>query len=337
MSDDRYLVREGSGWAVRVYRPDGKRVRLGRSYATREEARAARDAYLGGAEWSAVGVTVAEAVDEEAVWRRACALWSETEARHRRRRDQAITLPGQVAGLVCFADEHLGDPGVDYPRFEREARLVAETPGLYAVQVGDLVSNFIKPKMLPLRLQARLAVPDEAVLAKRGLRLLAPKLVATVGGNHEAWTEQLSGLDYFTDVLAAACPQSLYDPDECAFDLRLGDRAWRVKLRHRWRGYSYINPTHGIERSCRHDERFDLGVGAHTHEAGLAREFVVDGRTRLAVLCGSYKRVDAYPRRLGLPAANPSTAVAVLFDARAGSMLAVPDLEEAARLLLRLA
>jgi len=336
---------------VKLFWPDGKvKAHYVGSYPSIEEARNHRDVALAemqaareqaragvdSTDWQAEGVTAAEEPDEADVYERACREWAETAALERRRQSQTVTFPGPVATLVFAADQHVGGAGVDYPRLMHEATIIRDTPGMYAATVGDVVDNFVIAKLAHVRHGTRLTIPDEAVLARMYLRLLAPKLVAAVGGNHEGWTRSLAGDDFFSELISEVSPCCLYDPNDCRVTVTVGGCSWRVRMRHKWRGSSYLNATHGIERASREDQDFDIGVAAHTHVSGLARTFTTAGASRLALLCGSYKRIDSYAQQIGAAKANASTAVAVLLDSRTGTMTGIESLEEAA-MLTRLA
>jgi hypothetical protein len=110
-------------------------------------------------------------------------------------------------------------------------------------------------------------------------------------------------------------------------------REWPIRCRHKWRGTSIYNPTHGIERAQKWDQDFLVGIGGHTHAAAVAREFNAGGQTGLAVMLGAYKTVDTYARELGVPKANNGTAVAITFDAESGSVTGTTDLEAAAKFM----
>jgi hypothetical protein len=334
----------------KVFWPDGTiRHHYAGTYDTLEDAEKARDESLAKlraerdaerkriadateTEWQAEGLTAVAEPDEADVWERACAAWSESAEIERRRQRQTLTFPGPVVTLAFLADQHIGGEGVDYPRLRDEAQLIRETPGMYAATVGDLLDNMIAGKLLAVRMGTTLSIPKEVTLAKLYLEILAPKLVAAVAGNHEHWTRSLAGIDYFAEVLASATSRCLYDPHDCRITVRVGSCERRVRMRHKWRGNSYLNALHGIMRASREDQDFDIGVGAHTHASGLAGTFTTGGQTRLALLCGTYKRADDYARSGGFAKPNNSTAVCAMINGRDGTMVGIESLDEAARL-----
>jgi hypothetical protein len=232
-----------------------------------------------------------------------------------RKRNQSIRFDSFPFGIAFIADNHIGNDGVDYERMFAEAKVIASTPNLYVVQVGDLVDNFIVSKLLKVRLETHITIPEEWALAKLYLELLGPRLLAVCGGNHDAWTSAMAGVDQLKETLAKVNPKRLYDSDELKFDVECEGRNYPVRVRHKWRYSSILNPTHGIERTFERDQSrpFLLGVGAHTHVSGLVRQFNAGGQTGLAVQCGSYKVHDSYAHQLGAPAPNGSTAIVVVF------------------------
>ena len=91
----------------------------------------------------------------------------------------------------------------------------------------------------------------------------------------------------------------------------VGPHEFKIWTRHKWRGSSIYNATHGQERGARFDDpNFDVYVGAHVHKGAMAREFIHDAGRRLAMLTGTYKAVDDYASSEGFPRNDASTAVA---------------------------
>lgn len=309
----RVLIAEGLGENV-IARQLGisrRQVRnfLGRSTEQRK------------AGWTSEGVTADELPDEEEVYQRAVRQYQQARTLADRKWKQRVTFDAPAVCLTFLGDQHLGDPGTDIVRCFGEAELVRDTPGMYAWLMGDLLNNFVIGRLRQARDNVQLGICDEWALVRRYLRIIGPKLVGVVSGNHDQWTTLLSGVDYFREVLAGIAPGVLYDSDDSRVSITVGGsegHTFKLRARHQWRGQSIFNPTHGQERAARWDDDADIFVGAHTHAAGVARGFTQGGRSKLALQVGSYKAhdIDAYARREGFHLPNRSTAVAVLLTER---------------------
>lgn len=261
--------------------------------------------------------------------------WRKYEAMMRRKQNQSIAFDRSPVALVFVADVHLGNKGVDYDRLFREAEIIANTPGMWLISMGDLLDNFILPKMIHARFDNEVTPIGEWTLVKKYLGVVAPKLIASVNGNHEFWTTALTGIDYFKDVLERVNPDAIYDPDDALITLKVNAAEFPMRIRHLWQGNSIWNPTHGVERAAKFDGDFTIGIGGHTHASGLARQMNVAGKTGMAVLCGSYKAFDPYARQKGFAKPNGSTAVTLILSDD-GSIVGVDRLETAARMIKRL-
>lgn len=259
--------------------------------------------------------------DEEEVWEEAVAMGKRT-LKDGIIPEREINFDYGTVGLVFMADLHLGNAGVDYARIDREIDLILDTPGMYVVTVGDLIDNFIIGRLMQLRMnESPMVVQKEWVLVRRVMRRLAPRLIACVSGNHDNWTYVLSGVDYFQEVTKQIQPHVLYAKDELRSIVRVGDHEFRLRARHKWRGFSMYNPTHGTERGAKFDDYpFHIGVAAHTHAGGYSRDFNVHGENATAILCGTYKRKDSYAIVEGFSRPNRSTAVTAIIDDEGGLM-----------------
>lgn len=281
------------------------------------------------------GVVAGEAPDPDEVWRKAEAVWHKQETEAARKADQVIRFNHGPACLVFMADLHLGGQGVDYPRIRREAELARDIPNAGVWLAGDVIDNFIWGWAASIRQHTEITIPEERVLAKTVLDILGPRLIASVGGNHCGWSRKAAGIDVLRDLTARVRPDALYDTDDCTARVEVGPASVTVRVRHKWRGNSIYNATHGQERAARWDDDADIYVGAHTHTEGTARSFSVGGAKKLAVQLGAYKRIDDYARTNGFPKPDGSTAVAVIINER-GQWFAVEHLELAAEIMYRL-
>jgi len=143
-----------------------------------------------------------------------------------------------------------------------------------------------------------------------------------------SWTMSQTQVDYRRDV----CPDGvLFDGDDVQAEVSVGSASYDVWARHKWKGNSIYNQTHGQERAARfNDPNHDLYVGAHTHEGALYREMIHEGQRKAAVQIGTYKVHDDYARASGFPPSDMSTACAVILHDD-GSMHGMADLDAAKR------
>lgn len=245
--------------------------------------------------------------------------------------NQSITLPDKPCVVALFGDQQFGSK-CDYQRLLADADLVASTANMFAIQGGDVADNFIIGKLVALQKQQPTTFDQELRAAIWWVERIAPSMLVWCGGNHESWTRKVSGIDFWrTKLQDCLC---LYDPYQVRFKLHHCGHSWDWCVRHKWRGSSVFNPTHGIEVGWERLASFDVGVGFHTHIATLCRPFIKDGIRRFAVLIGTYKLRDAYARELGFaqtaPDSNGSGAFVFPGD---GRMIWENDLQTAADML----
>jgi hypothetical protein len=273
--------------------------------------------YVGTPDPTIIGGGVVEGeIDEDHVWDLAKRKSRRRKEIQKKRQNHKIMFNYWPICLVFMADLHLGSEGVDYDRIDRDIKTILSTPGMYVVLMGDMLDNFIIGKLKQIRLGTSFSVSEEWALVKRVLRLLAPKILVSVSGNHDLWTYALTNIDYLEDVHKRINPNILYSKYQHNVDVHVGKTVYSLKVRHTWKGYSQYNPTHGIEHASKFNkgDHFDIGVMAHTHVSGLYRAFNNGGFTGHAVCCGSYKFDDSYARRLGLAQPNESAAVSMILS-----------------------
>lgn len=273
-----------------------------------------------------------EEIDEEQVYQRAVEDWRKVEKRIAALQNRRIEFERGPIALVFMADLHLGASGTDYPRLFREAELVAKMPNTYLCTNGDLLNNFILPKLVHARRNDHTTIPEEWALVRRFLRIVSGKLILCVSGNHEKWTNLLDMAgDYFADVLKSVKDRKpiIYDADDAIVRVSVGKADYVLRMRHAWHNSSIYNVTHGIERLQKFDQNFIIGVGAHSHASGVCRGFnAANGVSGMAILCGTYKRFDPFAREKGFPQPNGSTAQTLILHDN-GHMLGVEWLADA--------
>lgn len=259
-------------------------------------------------------------IDKGELWGRAVRVSERVKRNEERRKDRQISFARGPVVLFFMADLHLGSAGVDYGAIDEDIRVirsVAETGvGVGVVLGGDLIDNFIVGKLQNLRKrESPFLSVEEWSLVDYALERLAPFIIGSVAGNHDNWSWAVAGVDLLRQRHMELTPGIIYDPYELNFALDVGAFSCRVVVRHAWKGHSKYNPSHGIEDGhWTRGRQFDVAVGAHTHRGGLAREIDIGGQVGYALICGTYKKVDEYGKRLGLPPTLPTAAVAIVVD-----------------------
>ena len=237
-----------------------------------------------------------------------------------------LDFPQKRIALVFLADVHIGAAGSDVWRAFAEARKVVEIPDTWIVTIGDLADNMILGALQSGTWDNSLSLSDQWLLVKDYFKIIYPRWLVAVGGNNEYWLKKLTGVDWTREQVLSVSPDLIYDPDDCKLELSVGGHRFPGRVRHKWRGSSQYSDTHGIEKAAKWDGDFVWGVGAHLHKSGVARQFNVGGHPGMAVLCGAYKRIDEFARRLGFPVPNPDTAMAIIFSSD-GKMTGTGDLD----------
>jgi len=274
------------------------------------------------------GATARTDFDPEQAIQEQARRFKQKHRRAQKKRRQTIRFDTGPIMLAFVGDQHLGNAGTDVERVFEEQKTIIQTPGAYAWIMGDVVDNFIVGRLQEKNMKPAAPIWEQWQLAKEYLDRWGDRIVAFVGGNHGAWTMQQTQIDYRRDV----CPDGvLFDGDDVQAEVSVGSASYDVWARHKWKGNSIYNQTHGQERAARfNDPNHDLYVGAHTHEGALYREMIHEGQRKAAVQIGSYKVHDDYAQASGFPPSDMSTACAVILHDD-GSMHGMADLDAAKR------
>lgn len=220
--------------------------------------------------------------------------------------DHEITIKTDRPIAIAFpSDWHIGSEGCDLEAIAQDVRLIASHPGLYCSIGGDPVDNFILQGMISA---SRSQVTSKIEVQWRIFRHLVTQLVDSdsllwvSAGNHDAWTQQVAGID---GVLAALAGIDVcYTGEGGLVNLKVGDQLYRIYRKHkptRWK--SGYNPTHFLKMMLKMGTpwEWDVGIAEHLHEQEIT---IFEWRPgtkldRIAICCGSYKVRDQYAEGLG--------------------------------------
>ena len=240
---------------------------------------------------------------------------------------------GKPFGVALIPDQHMDNPGSNLKLIFEHAKLIAETDGLYAVELGDSIDNFIIGKLEAARRAHIISVPEAWSLSESYHKIFAHKLLAAISGNHTEWTNKLGGADYMAAVLHKAGVKALYDADELYFSIRADNQqTWKYGVRHFFQGGSMWNAAHSVSRyAMSHAYRNeDVIVAGHRHVAGYQ---VIESRGTIVncVQVGSYKDrdLDDYCRTKGFLSQHSFLLPVMIHFPETRKSLFIPEIEDA--------
>ena len=246
------------------------------------------------------------------------AEWSLAEKRAKKDIEKAdkrgrfsVDFPDGPIAIACISDQHIA-PGTpcDFERMREDAELIRETPGFYAVLVGDGVDNHIKHRSAMISASSK---PDEQWrLFDHYLQVFGDKILCLISGNHDAWTAEIGGVDYLSKI--AAERKLCYAPAEARMTVNVGGQPYSLLIRHQvGRFNSSLNQTHVVKRFWEMNaEPFDIGVIGHHHEAAMEM-FIKHGKKRFAARPGSYQITSPYAHQYGFPSSIPTCPTFLMF------------------------
>jgi hypothetical protein len=211
-------------------------------------------------------------------------------------------------GIAVLADVHAGCDGVDYDAMDRDIDLILNTPGLYCIVGGDVIDNHIRH--MAAVIAAGMSPANQWQWLARILAKLGPKIIAIVGGNHEAWTVAVSGYDPLKPL--ADKLTTPYREHEAIVDVSLAKVSYTICVRHKYRFNSTMNPGHSVKRLWEFGPvDWDVGVLCHNHEA-VVEPFTRHGRRRWGMRPGTYQILSGYADAQGYHNAMPITPAVIL-------------------------
>lgn len=276
------------------------------------------------------GYTPAPEDQPDKMWAAAKQATERGVEKHKTQRLATVTVPTALPiGISVISDQHIRESGpIQLTRMEEDARLVAATPGLFAVLGGDGCDNHLKHHAAMVH--GGSAPSHEWQLFEHYLGFFGDKILAVISGNHDDWTSDFAGVSYLQRIVQDK--RLFFAPDEVLLDVEVGGQTYRLKVRHQYRFNSAFNNTHSVKRMWEMgDDPFDIGVVCHHHAPGL-EPFWKHGLVRWAARPGSYQLTSGYGRRYGHTQPVPTCPTFILWpgDRR---IVGFVDVREAAEYL----
>lgn len=198
------------------------------------------------------------------------------------------------APVLFLADVHIGSWGTSYSKIAEITRFIQEHK-IWVACLGDLLQMSIK-------LRNVLEVSDNAIPPHLQMRFLgswlediAPHILWSTYDNHSVMREEaVTGFSQYAELFKE---KVVYHSGIGHVDLEVGSQTYRIASAHRFRGNSYINPTHGQMRYGRFEglDR-ELIVAADSHRPAI--QHYTDGpMARIAINCGTLQTDSGYAKR----------------------------------------
>jgi len=232
-----------------------------------------------------------------------------------------------------LAYPHVDDPRTDWHALEADIDLVRDTDGIYAANIGDTTNNWIG------RLAGKYA--DQDVSKRQAFKLaewmigqLAPKLLLSIGGNHDVWSGAGDPLEWLHSRIPGR-----YVPHEARVELRFPTaEPIKMALHHSFDGASIYKPTHAQTKAAKfHYHDYRLLISGHKHVSGYACWPHWSGLIHHVIQVASYKRTDEYAHKLGkMPQFMSPSVLAVIHpqaDTEAGLIQVFHDRQAGVRYL----
>lgn len=243
---------------------------------------------------------------------------------------QTVTLPIHGPyGLCFFGDPHLDDPFCDIALLEKHAGICRETAGLYGVNGGDSLNNWIG--------NLKKLYADQSTTAEEGWELadwfmngLGVRWALWLLGNHDVWE---TGFRIFERMNVQKILMRDWDAKVRLVTPNGGCRLW---ARHDFKGSSIYNELHGLRRAATFSANADIYAAFHRHTWGTASGEGEDGKRFCLVRARGYKMGDDYAVKNGFTEQVNGQSVVTVIQPRQGAaplVYAFDDVETGADFL----
>lgn len=235
-------------------------------------------------------------------------------------------------GIAVMSDSHIGGEGCDYTKMRIDAEAVRDCDYMGVIHAGDLIDNFISPKIQEAVINATTSPKQQCSLLSHWIDTMTPeKILAVVGGNHDLRTKDVSGIDAIGNLIRA------HKVHYCAHEFVINfifpsGVTYQLYMRHKYSFQSRINLTNCAKQLLRNGiYDSDIIIVAHNHEDAW-ETFNWRGNRRIAIRPSSYKVSDPYSRKMGF---NDSSATmpAIIFNPYEKHIEILDSIEEASKYL----
>lgn len=235
-------------------------------------------------------------------------------------------------GLAFVGDPHVDDGGTNWPLLKRHHTIMKETPGIYAIGLGDFTNGW----------SGRLAAlhKDQSITARQAYKLAewlfgSLPWMLLVKGNHDMWASQHGPGDPLDFIRRGPVPLEDWF---ARFVVETPSSEFKVHVRHDFKGHSQWNDLHSLMKSAKTGDEADILAAGHRHIWGTARG-EHNGRVYTLIRARGYKWIDDYAERHQFESQKEGATVLAICDPRrqgTGRVMVFEDLEHGAEVLTML-
>jgi hypothetical protein len=262
----------------------------------------------------------------------ACARFEEHKNARDARRWMEIKVNTNKPIGVCFmGDPHIDNNGCNWPLLRRDIGILNSTPGMYAVNIGDLTDNWVG-RLVRLYADQEMSKKQAWKLAKYLMRDAGIKWLCHLIGNHDAWNDG----PYL--IKANAQPMVPVEDWQSRFEIVFANKTRvRVHAAHDFPGSSIWNKMHGPQKAAMMLEQADIFACGHKHEYAINesensnRDFIYH-----LIRARGYKFIDSYSDQLGYGSQKNGASITAVIDPIASGPTRIKcfaDLTQAAQFL----
>lgn len=262
----------------------------------------------------------------------ACARFdSHHGAKEARRWMEIKVKSNKPIGVSFVGDPHIDNNGCNWPLLKRDISILKNTPGMHAVNIGDLTDNWIG-RLIRLYADQEMSKKQAWKLAKYFMRDAGINWLCHILGNHDAWNDG----PYL--IKANAAPQVPVEDWQSRFQIVFPNGA-RVKVHaaHDFPGSSIWNGMHGPQKASMLLEEADIYACGHKHQWAINEgENAQRGFTYHLIRSRGYKFIDSYADQLGYGSQKYGASITAVINPVASGVRRIrcfSDLEEAAEFL----
>jgi hypothetical protein len=220
--------------------------------------------------------------------------------------------------IVFTSDWQLGSEGVDFDLWRSDMDRLREFrdahPGsLYCIGLGDYGSHLGILAHGGSQNRDIVKSGDQFVLLQQFFHLTAGMWLVLLQGCHDTFVSKAGAIDTIERYCELSGARHGWHGVE--LDLTVGQRAYLLRLRHRFKFNSTLNPFNSLRRQAEMEGPADVIAHAHLH-TNVTGTHLVSGRRTIMLRAGSYQIHDDYARQyVGNVKAEPLFPM-VVFPAR---------------------